>query len=215
MGGVHRVTLAFWIILLAILINPAVGVAQSCEPLPVDGSPLSYRFRTNVPRCEGMYRSPVSGHLGMTLVSLTYGKIAYDKRDQYLEITLTAEPAETTLIQAVGIPERLYYRLDAELGKGKSVFRLPLGDVVAANNISPEQFGIYAVRKLPGSQNASWCGSNPMGSSLLRHADHGTRHPDAPANSWHFLSRVRLSGTNLSNWRFAAQWAGASAFRST
>lgn len=154
MGAVRRFTLAFWIILLVILINPAVGIAQSCEALPVDGSPLSYRFRANVPRCEGMYRSPVSGHPGMTLVSLTYGKVAYDtRRDQYLEIKLTVEPAETTLIQAIGIPERLYYRLDAELGRGKSVFMLPLADVVAANKILPEQFGIYAVRKLPGSQN--------------------------------------------------------------
>jgi hypothetical protein len=139
------------------LTNPAVAIAQSCEALPVDNSsPLSYRFRANTPRCEGMYRSPVSGDRGMALVSLTFGKVTYDtmRRDQYLEIRLPVEPAEKTLIRAVGVPERLYYRLDVELGPGQSVFRLPLGDVVAPQNILPEEFGTYAVRRLPGGQNA-------------------------------------------------------------
>jgi hypothetical protein len=132
-----------------------VATAQSCEALPVDNSPLSYRFRANVPRCEGMYRSPVSGPRGMTLVSLTFGKVTYDtRRDQYLDIKLPVEPADKTLIRAVGVPERLYYRLDVELGPRQSVFRLPLGDVVAPQNILPEAFGIYAVRSLPGGQNA-------------------------------------------------------------
>src|ERR1700694_408230 len=54
---------------------------------------------------------------------------------------------------------------------------------------------IHGRPNLPADAGASE--ENPMGSSLLRHADHGTRHPDAPANSWHFLSRVRLSGTKI------------------
>jgi hypothetical protein len=91
----------------------------------------------------------------MTLVSLTFGRVTYDtKRDQYLEIKLPAEPTETTLIQGVGIPERLYYRLDVELERGRSFFRLPLADVIARENILPERLGIYAVRKIPGGQNA-------------------------------------------------------------
>ena len=145
----------FGILLAIMLTNPAPGVAQSCEALPADQSPWSYRFRANPPRCEGLYRSPVSGNRGMALVSLTFGKVTYDtRRDQYLEITLPVEPAEKTLVRAVGIPERLYYRLDVELGPGRSVYRLPLGDVVAHENILPEAFGIYAVKRLPGGQNA-------------------------------------------------------------
>jgi hypothetical protein len=91
----------------------------------------------------------------MALVSLTFGKVTYDiRRDQYLEIKLPVEPAEKTFIRAVGVPERLYYRLDVELGPGRGAFRLPLADVVAPENILPEAFGVYAVRRLPGGQNA-------------------------------------------------------------
>ena len=151
----RRLALAFGITLLT---NPAVSIAQTCESLPADQalpSNLSYQFRANVPRCEGMYRNLVLGSPRVTLVSLTFGKVTYDtKRDRYLEIKLPAEPAETTLIRALGVPERLYYRLDVKLGRGKSVFRLPLADVVAPKNILPDEFGIYAVKKLPGNQNA-------------------------------------------------------------
>jgi hypothetical protein len=152
---VRKFILDFGIILLAILIHPAAAVAQSCAALPGDGSLLSYRFRANVPRCEGMYRSPVAGYPGMTLVSLTYGRVTYNaSQDQYLEIKLALAPVETTLIRAVGIPERLYYRLDAELRQGQNGLRLPLVDVVAAERIPPKDFGIYGVKKLPGSQDA-------------------------------------------------------------
>jgi hypothetical protein len=151
----HRqFALAFGILLAMMLTNPTVGIAQSCEALPGDDSPLSYRFRANVPRCEGMYRYRVAGDLGIALVSLTFGKVTYDtRRDQYLEIKLP-EPADKTLIRAVGVPERLYYRLDVELGPGRSEFRLPLADVVAPQNILPDDFGIYGMRTLPGGQNA-------------------------------------------------------------
>jgi hypothetical protein len=75
----------------------------------------------------------------MTLVSLTVGKVAYDVRqDKYLEIELPAEPAEKTLVRAVGVPERLYYRLDITLGPGQNAFRLPLTDVIAPEKIAPE-----------------------------------------------------------------------------
>ncbi len=157
MGADRRYALTFGFTLLVIMFtDPAVGKAQTCEPLPIDETlPSRYRFHANAPRCEGMFRSPVSSRPRMTLVSLTFGKVTYDtKRDQYLEIKLPAEPAETTLIQGVGIPERLYYRLDVELQRGKSFFRLPLADVIARENILPERLGIYAVRKLPEGQNA-------------------------------------------------------------
>ena len=45
------------------------------------------------------------------------------QQDKYLEIKLPTEPSEKTLIQAVGIPERLYYRLDAELGPERDALK--------------------------------------------------------------------------------------------
>lgn len=151
----HRVASVFGVLLVTMVIITSTGSAQPCETLPIDELPVSYRFRANVPRCEGMYRSPVSGEQGMTLVSLTNGRVAYDtRRDKYLEIGLPFEPTEKTLIRAVGVPERLYYRLDVELGPGRRVFRLPLRDVVAAENILPEAFGVYGVRRLRAGQDA-------------------------------------------------------------
>jgi len=153
MSADRRFTLALGMALVTLSGNPSEGAAQSCEALPVDGSPLSYRFRANAPRCEGMYRSPVAGEPGMTLVSLTVGKVAYDARtDQYLEIRLPAEVADRTSLRAVGIPERLYYRLDVELGPGRTVFRLPLRDVIAPENIASDALGIYGERPLAGRQ---------------------------------------------------------------
>jgi hypothetical protein len=153
--AVCRFASARGVLLALLIISPTVAFAQSCDSLPIDGSPLSYRFRTNVPRCEGMYRSPVSGEPGMSLVSLTFGKVTYDtKQDAYLEIKLPVDPTEKTPVRAVGIPERLYYRLDAELGPGRSALRLPLADVVVPENISPEEFGVFGLRMLAGGQNA-------------------------------------------------------------
>jgi hypothetical protein len=152
----RQFALAFGILLGTMLNNSAAAIAQSCEALDVDtSSPLSYQFRVNAPRCEGLYRYRTGGDQGMALVSLTFGKVAYDtKRDQYLEIKLQAKPTEKTLIRGVGVPERLYYRLDFELGPERSEFRLPLADVVVPGNILPEAFGIYGMRSLPGGQNA-------------------------------------------------------------
>jgi hypothetical protein len=90
----------------------------------------------------------------MKLVSLTFGNVEYDTRlDENLEIRLAADPVDRTHIQAVGIPERLYYRLDFEWERGREVFRLPLG-VVAYEKIEPDALGIYAVRALSEGENA-------------------------------------------------------------
>jgi hypothetical protein len=138
----------------ALLTSP--GPAQSCEALPVDGSPTSYGYRADPPRCEGIYRSPVSGNSGMALVSLTYGEVTYDPgRDRDLEISLPVEPPDKTLIRGVGIPERLYYRLDAELDASRTAFKLPLADVIARDRqLVPEALGLYGYRMLPGGQTA-------------------------------------------------------------
>lgn len=139
----------------ALLTNPVPARAQSCEALPIDASPTSYQYRAVPPRCEGIYRSPVSGNPGMTLVSLTYGGVTYDPgRDQELEIGLPVAPAERTFIRGVAVPERLYYRLDAELPSGQSAFRLPLDDVIAREKLRPEALGIYGYRMGPRGQTA-------------------------------------------------------------
>jgi hypothetical protein len=143
----------FWLVCT----NPGTGTAQTCAPLPEDhllATSLRYQFRANPPRCEGVYLYEIAGGARMTLVSLTFGKVTYDaKRDQYLQVKLAVEPFETTVLRAVGVPERLYYRLDADLSRGSEVFKLPLGDVIKPKDILANDFGIYAIRTLAGRQN--------------------------------------------------------------
>jgi hypothetical protein len=123
---IRQSALAF-ISLVINLASFAGAIAQLCPALPVDdASPWKYQPRANPPRCEGMYESPVAGHPEMTLVSLTFGDVDYDlTRDRELNIHLQAAPEDKTIIQAVGIPERLYYRLDVEWQGAWKVFQLP------------------------------------------------------------------------------------------
>lgn len=91
----------------------------------------------------------------MALVSLTHGRVTFDPgQDQYLEIKLNAKSTENTLIQGVGVPERLYYRLDAEVGPGRTVFRLPLADVLVPEHIGPNDLGVYGLKRLSNGDNA-------------------------------------------------------------
>jgi len=104
------------------LISPTKSLAQTCEKLPVDNSPVSCQSQANRPRCEGMYRSRAADYAGTTPVSTAFGKVPYNtRRDQNLEIRLAAEVAAPPLIQGIGIPERLYYRLDANRGRTEPI----------------------------------------------------------------------------------------------
>ncbi|HJZ18224.1 MAG TPA: ProQ/FINO family protein, partial [Stellaceae bacterium] len=129
-------------------------------------------------------------------------------------ITLDGAPAEAVGTEAKDLAARQLAKLAARKAAKKAakapepvVKRPPVLSRPSRNqkgsaqdSQQPRSYGliladppIHGRPNLPADAGASE--ENPMGSSLLRHADHGTRHPDAPANSWHFLSRVRLSGT--------------------
>jgi hypothetical protein len=146
--GLSWPTLLFIIVMIGDAERSANALA--CEQLPTDGSPLSYRFWADAPRCEGTFVSPVAGEAGMSLVSLTIGRVLYDlNADRNLELRFADQPDRNTRIQAVGLPLRLYYRLDADIPPGQAVLRLPLGDVVGPRQIGPQAFGVYGVRVLP------------------------------------------------------------------
>ncbi|MBM3523997.1 MAG: hypothetical protein FJX57_13665, partial [Alphaproteobacteria bacterium] len=79
---------AFCGVLVAFAIGEAV--AQECERLPPAPGATGYQQRRGSDRCEGIYVSPVSGG-GMQLVSLTFGRIAYEPdRDATLVVKAPA-----------------------------------------------------------------------------------------------------------------------------
>lgn len=123
----------------------AGATAQECERLPPGPGATGYQLRRGSDRCEGIYVSPVSGG-GMQLVSLTFGRIAYEpERDATLVVKAPATAGTGLKLQGIGIPIGLYYRLDAALGADRA-FQLPLGSVIRPNRIPSTDLGLLAYR---------------------------------------------------------------------
>ncbi len=96
--------------------------ALECERLkPADNPDISYQLREAGTRCEGFYRSNV-GHANLEVVSLLYTPLQYDlSKDKALHIRSPKIKTSAVLIQAIGIPLKLYYRMDAQIAPGKSL----------------------------------------------------------------------------------------------
>jgi len=134
----------------AILIAEGSAFANPCDetlsPSPTSG-PDGYVERAGGERCEGMYVSPVSG-TPVELVSLTRGQLSYDAAHAIVvRVSLDAAPSNGGAhLRAVGIPDGLYYQMDADL-VGNRAIGWPVGDVLLRRRITPDQVGIYAFRK--------------------------------------------------------------------
>jgi hypothetical protein len=104
-----------------------------------------YRERDGGQRCEGIYTSPVAGE-SVEIASLTQGRLSYDfTQSGPLWITLPIKPANLAPVhvRAVGIPERLYYEMDADM-TGSVPLVWPIKEVVVPERIAPADIGIYA-----------------------------------------------------------------------
>lgn len=134
----------------AILIAEERASAGPCDealsPSP-DSGPDGYRERAGGERCEGIYVSPVSG-TPVELLSLTRGRLSYDlAHPVVLSVSLDSPPPnEGVHVRAVGVPDRLYYQMDAEITGDRAV-SWPLGDVPLRRRITSDQVGIFAFRK--------------------------------------------------------------------
>src|SRR5262249_47462123 len=101
----------------------AQSLDVSCDAhlQPIPGS-QGYQKRTGAVRCEGMYRSPVSG-FGLEVVSFITGGLSFDlERDRQLSVLVPVTPSllgEAVHVRAVGLPLRTYYRMDALVAPGE------------------------------------------------------------------------------------------------
>jgi hypothetical protein len=117
---------------------------KSLSPDPIaerDG----YRERDGGQRCEGIYTSPVAGE-SVQIVSMSQGRLSYDfGQSAPLLISLAITPASPAPIhvRAVGIPERLYYEMDADMLGGRALV-WPIKEVVIPEHIAPTDIGVYA-----------------------------------------------------------------------
>jgi hypothetical protein len=124
---------------------------RSLSPDPIaeqDG----YKERDGGERCEGIYISPVAGE-SVQIVSLSQGRLFYDfAQSAPLLISLAITPSNPARIhvRAVGIPERLYYEMDAEMSGGRAL-AWPIREVVVPEHIAPTDIGVYAFEVGNGS----------------------------------------------------------------
>ncbi len=109
--------------LAMVVLERRAACAGPCQKL-LSPDPIAerdgYKERDGGQRCEGIYTSPVAGE-SVEIVSLTQGRLAYEfGHSAPLSIALAIPSANSTAIhvRAVGIPERLYYEMDADVPNG-------------------------------------------------------------------------------------------------
>ncbi len=104
---------------------------SQCDPeiIPVENREIAYQKRSNDERCEGFYSQKVAA-AALELVGAVKGDFRFKSdRNEVIELSSPVVSDETVYVQAVGIPIKTYYRMDARIFPGKKL-RWPIGDVL-------------------------------------------------------------------------------------
>jgi hypothetical protein len=109
-----------------------------CATLVPDHGALGFRQRTGDVRCEGFYKSNVSGE-ALSIAFLVAGQVP---SAPLIEIT-GAGPAREVHVRAVALPLGIYYRMDATVTPRRPL-RWPLAEVVqASQSLKASDLGLY------------------------------------------------------------------------
>jgi hypothetical protein len=138
----HFKYISFFIIFL--LIGTTSAVSQQCPDLtPSGSSKTAYSKRGN--RCEGFYTSKVSAR-SLDMVSLVKGKfhyyLNYLRYLDVIEVSSAVNVHKPFHVRAVGVPLKMYYRMDAHLEPGQTL-KWPLQDVLYRKKIGSEKIGVF------------------------------------------------------------------------
>ncbi len=135
MQKIHNLLISMLLLLITL---PAAGF--ECVAVEgVEDDSISYRLREDN-FCEGFYRSNL-GTPGLEVVSLLNSPLDYDlERDMLLRISAPQIKAQAVRVSVVGIPLKLYYRLDAEIAPGGSL-HWPL-DILVQEKIQARNLGL-------------------------------------------------------------------------
>ncbi len=126
---------------LLLALSCAGHAASPCDPdLIPAGEPNQYRPRSPG-LCEGLYASRVAAP-PIELVSFTRGSIPAAASRLDLSVPVPAGLASVRL-RGTGIPNGLYYRLDAEISPGQ-VLRWSAGGVLGPLGIQLVDIGLFA-----------------------------------------------------------------------
>ncbi|MCP4402325.1 MAG: hypothetical protein GY801_34095 [bacterium] len=134
--------LIYAMICFLLSISYQTAYSQSCDPklTPDKNFTLKYRGRGN--RCEGLYRTGISAP-AIEVVGATEGKFQFElKQDEVLEISSSISRGQTIHVRAMGIPDKLYYRMDTELKPGQTL-QWPVAEVLYLEQFSYKEIGVF------------------------------------------------------------------------
>lgn len=139
-----RWLLCIYLLMFFMLItNSQLAFSQSCDPKikPIKNKKLKYRKRDKN-RCEGFYSSLVSVEV-IDVVGVTKGDFNFEtKKDEILEVSSRVVGRRPIYIRAVGVPLKLYYRMDAFLDAGQTL-TWPMGEVVFLRKLSSKDICVF------------------------------------------------------------------------
>lgn len=174
--------------------------SQSCPVMPTDGSSQAYRYRDNVPRCEGTLTQMVANTSAVSLISFTFGEVRYRlSTDRMLQISLPSPTEDLTRIRGVNLQARKYYRLDVNLPAGRNAIQIPLQDVLGQLRFEQDHLGVFGERDLSPTV---------VGYVPLRAAAPGTE----PGTTLRVVIRPNIEVTAM-KWRLSASGAQPTAWQ--
>jgi len=123
--------------------NSQLAFSQSCDPKikPIKNKKLKYQKRDKN-RCEGFYSSLVSVGV-IDVVGVTKGGFNFEtKEDEILKLSSPVINDRPIFIRAVGVPLKVYYRMDAYLD-AKQTLVWPIGDVIYLRKLSSRDICVF------------------------------------------------------------------------
>jgi hypothetical protein len=124
-----------------------LSLADPCDQHLIENADsnqeIAYRRFSN--RCEGFYGAKVSNNV-FRVVGLTVGKLTFAMhREEVLSVALAHYPNETINIQAMSIPVRTYYRMDARIEPGETL-SWPVKDIILKRpeELTADKIGLLA-----------------------------------------------------------------------
>ncbi|UCH95181.1 MAG: hypothetical protein JSV88_33735 [Candidatus Aminicenantes bacterium] len=136
--------LCIYLLMFFMLIdNSQLSFSQLCDPEiePIKNLTLKYQKRDEN-RCEGFYSSLVSVEV-IDVVGVTKGDFYFETReDEILELSSPLVNDRRIYIRAVGIPLKVYYRMDAYLDAGQTM-TWPMGDVAYLRELSSKDICVF------------------------------------------------------------------------
>lgn len=115
---------------------------QPCDPLLIPGDNWETQYRERGNRCEGIYRPQVAAE-SIEVVGVIEGEFHFTlDKDAVIEVSCPIVSDQPVHVRAVGIPLKMYYRMDAVIEPQRTL-SWPLRDVIHPLKLLASEIGIF------------------------------------------------------------------------